>query len=201
MKKQTVKQMNNIIREWKIGYIKTANRLAPELKLPEDMATQSYANIMSATAKCLAALGTSSGARHLTSMAIIINIDTKIGGFDRDPDVCQNFRRTKKKRRLPVRRKPLGRHQSSAEQADNNDDYEKRKLCRNASHRQGSRIFGNVFRKRRQMCHRDRGCNVYSRPLRRHHESRAGASARTVETREDALRRKIGAIISPAVFF
>jgi hypothetical protein len=88
-------QTNSIIRDWKNGYIDSANALVPELNIPKELSAKSYAEIMSSVAVKFKKLYMKDGnniARYLTSMIIISNLCRTIGGFNKNPEVYKLYK-------------------------------------------------------------------------------------------------------------
>ena len=77
-----VEQTNSIIREWKTGYIETANRLT-HMNLPPDLANKSYAEILGAAA--------AKGLSYDGILQIMGSLAQTIGGFDRYPEVSKAY--------------------------------------------------------------------------------------------------------------
>lgn len=94
-----IQQTNQIIRNWKNGYIESANKLVPELNIPRDLATASYAEILSTVNFEFKRFMDMTGdntyadiARRFGSMMVIHNINQTIGGFDKNPEVYKLYK-------------------------------------------------------------------------------------------------------------
>lgn len=90
-----VAQTNSIIRDWKNGYIESANNLFPELNISKQLSNKSYAKIMTKTAVEVLKLcnnkNDSTMLQYLTSIMIVYNIDKTIGGFNKNPEVFKLY--------------------------------------------------------------------------------------------------------------